>query len=137
MRVMAATLLFLAATAALAQTPAAHVADDAKVIDRVAEASRKDLPQDLLKRIVTEDIELLRVKRADGTYQYAGYDKMEAGRISQSFSVDPEKKETILEMRGHPARRVVEHVMKRVAEFAKGAPQSDDITCVAVVRNEP
>ena len=31
---------------------------------------------------------------------------------------------------------VVEHVIKRVAEFAKGAPQSDDITCVAVVRNE-
>ena len=45
--------------------------------------------------------------------------------------------QAILEMRGHPARRVVEHVLKRVAEFAKGAPQSDDITCVAVVRNEP
>ena len=44
--------------------------------------------------------------------------------------------QTILEMRGHPARGVVEHVIKRVAEFAKGAPQSDDITCVAVVRNE-
>jgi serine phosphatase RsbU (regulator of sigma subunit) len=45
--------------------------------------------------------------------------------------------QAILEMRGHPARRVVEHVIKRVAEFAKGAPQSDDITCVAVVRSEP
>jgi serine phosphatase RsbU (regulator of sigma subunit) len=44
--------------------------------------------------------------------------------------------QTILEMRGQPARRVVEHVIKRVAEFTKGAPQSDDITCVAVVRNE-
>jgi serine phosphatase RsbU (regulator of sigma subunit) len=44
--------------------------------------------------------------------------------------------QTILEMRGHPARRMVEHVIKRVAEFAKGAAQSDDITCVAVVRNE-
>jgi serine phosphatase RsbU (regulator of sigma subunit)/CHASE2 domain-containing sensor protein len=43
--------------------------------------------------------------------------------------------QAILEMRGHPARMVVEHVIKRVAEFAKGAPQSDDITCVAVVRN--
>ena len=42
--------------------------------------------------------------------------------------------QALLEMRGHPARRVVEHVIKRVAEFAKGAPQSDDITCVAVVR---
>ena len=44
--------------------------------------------------------------------------------------------QAILEMRGRPARRVVEHLIKRVAEFAKGAPQSDDITCVAVVRNE-
>ena len=42
----------------------------------------------------------------------------------------------ILETRGQPARSVVEHVIKRVVEFAKGAPQSDDITCVAVVRNE-
>ena len=44
--------------------------------------------------------------------------------------------QAILELRGHPARGVVEHVTKRVAEFAKGVPQSDDITCVAVVRNE-
>jgi serine phosphatase RsbU (regulator of sigma subunit)/CHASE2 domain-containing sensor protein len=44
--------------------------------------------------------------------------------------------EAILEIRGQPARSVVEHVIKRVAEFVKGAPQSDDITCVAVARNE-
>jgi serine phosphatase RsbU (regulator of sigma subunit)/CHASE2 domain-containing sensor protein len=42
--------------------------------------------------------------------------------------------QALLEMRGHPARSVVEHVIRRVAEFANGAPQSDDITCVAVVR---
>ena len=102
-----ATILFLAATTALAQTPAPRVADDAKVIDRVAEASRKDLPQDLLKRIVNEDIELLRVKRPDGTYQYAGYDKMEAGRVSESYSIQPEKKESILELRGAFVYRLV------------------------------
>jgi serine phosphatase RsbU (regulator of sigma subunit) len=45
--------------------------------------------------------------------------------------------QTILETRGQPARRVVEHVIKSVAAFAKGAPQSDDITCVAIVRSEP
>jgi serine phosphatase RsbU (regulator of sigma subunit) len=28
----------------------------------------------------------------------------------------------------------VEHVVKRVVEFARGAPQSDDITCIAIVR---
>ncbi len=95
-----AIILFLAASGALAQTPAARVAADAKVIDRVAEASKKDLPQELLKRIVNEDIDLLRGKRNDGTYQYAAYEKMEADRISDSFSVDPGKKETVLELRG-------------------------------------
>jgi serine phosphatase RsbU (regulator of sigma subunit) len=45
--------------------------------------------------------------------------------------------QALLETRSHPAREVVEHVIKRVAEFARGTPQSDDITCVAVVRNEP
>jgi serine phosphatase RsbU (regulator of sigma subunit)/CHASE2 domain-containing sensor protein len=56
---------------------------------------------------------------------------------TQSGQFEMERLEqTILETRGNPARRVVEHVIKRVAEFAKGAPQSDDITCVAVVRNE-
>ena len=44
--------------------------------------------------------------------------------------------ETLLEIRSQSARGVLEHVIKRVAKFAKGAPQSDDITCVAVVRNE-
>ncbi|MGA8613489.1 MAG: SpoIIE family protein phosphatase [Xanthobacteraceae bacterium] len=32
------------------------------------------------------------------------------------------------------ASKLVENVMARVAEFAKGAPQSDDIICAAVVR---
>jgi sigma-B regulation protein RsbU (phosphoserine phosphatase) len=56
---------------------------------------------------------------------------------SQSAQFGMERLEqTILEMRGHPARKVVEHVIKRVAEFANGAPQSDDITCIAVVRKK-
>jgi serine phosphatase RsbU (regulator of sigma subunit) len=45
--------------------------------------------------------------------------------------------ETLLEIRGKPARDVVEHVIKRVAEFARGTPQSDDITCAAIVRKGP
>jgi hypothetical protein len=107
-RSTAALLLVFAAGAAPAQTaPPARVADDARVIDRVAEASKKDLPIDLLKRIVNEDIDLLRVKRADGSYQYAGYDKMEAGRISDSYSVQPEKKEDVLELRGAFVYRLV------------------------------
>ncbi|MEK6375891.1 MAG: hypothetical protein AABO58_24710 [Acidobacteriota bacterium] len=103
-----ATLLFFAATASLAQTPpVARVAEDAKVIDRVAEVSKKDLPKDLLQRILTEDIDLLRGKRNDGTYQYAAYEKMEASRVTKSFSVDPGKKETVLELQAPFAYRLV------------------------------
>jgi sigma-B regulation protein RsbU (phosphoserine phosphatase) len=44
--------------------------------------------------------------------------------------------QAILEVRGRPARAVVEHIIARVETFAKGAPQADDITCVAVARSE-
>ena len=40
----------------------------------------------------------------------------------------------VLATLGEPARRVVEEVIARVMAFADGAPQSDDITCLAVVR---
>jgi sigma-B regulation protein RsbU (phosphoserine phosphatase) len=42
--------------------------------------------------------------------------------------------QAILEMRSESAQRVVEHVVGRVTEFANGAPQSDDIACMAVIR---
>jgi hypothetical protein len=64
-----------------------RVADDARAIDRVAEMSRKDLPVAILRRIIDEDIDLLRGKRSDGTYQYAYYERMESGRVADTFSV--------------------------------------------------
>ena len=112
-------IALLTATSIIAQVPVARVAADAKVIDRVAEASRNDLPRDLLKRIVTEDIDLLRGKRADGTYQYAAYDRMEAGRKSDSFSVDPERKESVLELRDSFAYRLIVSVPSRRMVLAK------------------
>src|SRR5205807_3544977 len=109
----------LAATRLAAQIPVARVAADANVIDRVAEASTNDLPRDLLKRIVNEDIDLLRGKRADGTYQYAAYDRMEAGRKSDSFSVDPEHKESVLELRDVFPYRLIVNVPSRRMMVAK------------------
>ncbi|MGZ7030632.1 MAG: hypothetical protein ACXVIJ_01560 [Thermoanaerobaculia bacterium] len=82
-----AVLLTLVAATASAQTPIARVADDAKVVDRVAQAAKRDLPADLLKRIVNEDIDLLRGKKLDQTYQYASFDRQEAGRIENAFSI--------------------------------------------------
>lgn len=40
--------------------------------------------------------------------------------------------QTILEVHDQPARKIVEHLIERVTDFADGAPQSDDITCIAV-----
>jgi phosphoserine phosphatase RsbU/P len=38
------------------------------------------------------------------------------------------------EVADRPACEIVKNVMVRVAEFANGAPQSDDITCAALAR---
>jgi len=119
MKRIAIAVFVLAAVNLAAQIPAARVASDAKVIDRVAEASTNDLPKDLLKRIVNEDIDLLRGKRADGTYQYAAYDRMEAGRKSDSFSVDPERKESVLELRDTFPYRLIINVPSRRMMVAK------------------
>ena len=119
MRKIAIAIVFLAATNLAAQIPVTRVATDAKVIDRVAEASTNDLPKDVLKRIVNEDIDLLRGKRADGTYQYAAYDRMEAGRKSDSFSVDPERKESVLELRDVFPYRLIVNVPSRRMMVAK------------------
>ncbi|MBV9495528.1 MAG: hypothetical protein JOZ54_14865 [Acidobacteria bacterium] len=106
------TLALLAAANAFAQVPAAivRVADDAKVIDRVAEVSTKrDLPTDLLKHIVTEDIDLLRGKRGDGTYQYAGFERLESSRKEETFSVQAKKSEDLatISFKGEYAYRLI------------------------------
>jgi hypothetical protein len=96
----AAIIVLLAAGVAQAQsTPinVQRVADDAIVFDRVADASKRDLPRDLLKRIVLEDIELLRGRRSDGTYQYARYERIEASRVDESFSINPRENDDNLQ----------------------------------------
>lgn len=122
-------LLAAAAAAASApatpQAPVVRVYEDARAIERVAEASRGDLPIDLLRRIVTEDIDLLRGKRADGTYQYAGYERLEAGRTSDSFSIEVPKKEdalTKVEMTGAFVYRVIIEVPGRKLVVARNKP---------------
>jgi serine phosphatase RsbU (regulator of sigma subunit)/CHASE2 domain-containing sensor protein len=88
---------------------------------------------------IVDDVSYLQrsIALAPGDMVLLYTDGVTEAESSQSAQFGEKRLEqAILEMRGHPARRVVEHVIKRVAEFAKGAPQSDDITCVAIVRNE-
>ncbi len=87
----------LAATVA-ADIPVTRVIDDAKAVERIAAASKHDMPHDLMRRILNDDIETLRGRRTDGTYEYAGFERFDSGRVSQSFSVQP--KDQTLEIRG-------------------------------------
>jgi len=104
-----ALAIILFASGAVAQVPVARIADDARVVDRVAEVSKRDLPRDLLKRMLDEDIDLLRGKRNDGTYQYATWERLEAGRTTESFSVQAtaEGKFTKSEVKGEFVYRLV------------------------------
>lgn len=80
---------------------AQRVSEDAIAIDRVGAASKRDLPVDLLKRIIVEDIDLMRGKRNDGTYQYASFERLDSGRITESYSVQNHgEKMEVLEIKG-------------------------------------
>lgn len=42
----------------------------------------------------------------------------------------------VLQTRGQSAHSIVEHVVSEVSKFASGTTQSDDVTCIAVVRKQ-
>jgi hypothetical protein len=113
----------LVASVTSAQTPVARVADDAKVLDRVAEVSKRDLPRDLLRRIVNEDIDLLRGKKPDGTYQYANFERLEASRKSDSYSVQVREDDfQKIEINGEFAYRLVVEVPTRRLLVTRNRP---------------
>jgi len=117
-------ILFLTTTLHAQQNVMQRVAEDAIVFDRVAQVSKRDLPRDLLERIVEEDIDLLRGKRADGTYQYATFERFDSGRINRSFSIQPrgeDKMETV-EVKGDWVYRVVLEVPGRKMIVRKNQP---------------
>ena len=117
-------ILFLTTTLQAQQNVIQRVAEDAIVFDRVAQASKRDLPRDLLKRIVDEDIDLLRGKRADGTYEHATFERFDSGRINGSFSIQPrgEDKTETVEVKGDWVYRVVLEVPGRRMLVRKNLP---------------
>lgn len=110
-------LLLTATTLILMSNPAAaqlageqemleRVYLDAQVIKRVAEVAHRDLPQDLLLRIIDQDIELLRGRQNDGTYRYAHFEPIESGRVSEGFSVRPQQEGDSLDRNQFRAKNV-------------------------------
>lgn len=93
----------LLATSAVAAVDVQGVYDDAKVIRRVAEVSHRDLPKEVLRSLTTGMIDELRGKRLDGSYDYARYEKVEADRKADRFTVRRQKEADALssfEMKG-------------------------------------
>lgn len=122
-RMLLGFLLLAPMTQAQSVGVAQRVADDAIALDRVAQAARRDLPSDLLKRIVDEDIDLLRGKRADGSYEYAGFERFDSGRISNSFSIKPRRDEMeTVELKGAWVYRVLIEVPGRKLLVRKNRP---------------
>jgi hypothetical protein len=91
-----------------AQTVEERIAIDAAAIDRIAELSQRDLPVALLKRIVDEDIELMRGPRPDGTYEHASWERFEASRLTSVFGISSrgDQMQTV-EMKGPNVYRVI------------------------------
>lgn len=121
---VAGAIALVVAASVNAESPAVRVAHDAIVIDRVAEVGgERDLPRDLLRRIVEEDIELMRMARADGTYEHATWQRLEASRVTAQFSIQPreDRMETV-EVRGTNVYRAIIGVASRRLLFRSNRP---------------
>jgi len=97
--VLAVSILLCSGTLAAATSTAdarTMVYEDAKALKRVAQVAGRDLPREVLGKIVKEDIDLLRGKRSDGTFTYAHYEREEASREEGRFAVrkDDDRKAT-------------------------------------------
>ncbi|HVR37838.1 MAG TPA: hypothetical protein VMU84_01995 [Thermoanaerobaculia bacterium] len=91
-------LLLLSAVSAFAQTPAATPAPDPKIttlgsdlhaLARIADLS-KNLPdsRQVLLAIIDANVESMRTRRDDGTYQWASLQREEAGRVSDEKTIE-------------------------------------------------
>ena len=87
------------AEAQLFRTPSSQVYEDAKVIRRVAEVSRRDMPRDLLGTLVEQSLDTLRGKSGDFEYQYATWQRIESGKKQESSSIAPDPNEALTEVK--------------------------------------
>lgn len=91
MKKTAITLLLLTASAGLAQPSnpeiASMVYDDAKVVRRIADVARRNLPREVIQAILDEDLELLRGRIGDQQYRYARWERTESDRREERFTI--------------------------------------------------
>lgn len=123
-RLVASLALVPALAAAQPSSPALRVAEDARAIRRVAEASRRDFPSAVVGRIIEEDLELLRGRRSDGTYDYASFQREEAARSSDRYSLSatPEGEPDSFEVTGETVYQMIVAVPSRRLLVARNRP---------------
>lgn len=122
---MLALSLVIAAVASLTTAQVTRVSDDAKAIDRVVEMSRgHDVPADILRRLVSEDLDALRGHHPDDTYDFASYERMEASRTGNLVSIEPtgEDKLTRVESKGDFVYRVLLEMPNRRMVVTRNRP---------------
>jgi hypothetical protein len=86
------------AEAQLFRSPSSQVYEDAKVIRRVAEITRRDMPRDLLGTLVEQSLDSLRGKSGDLVYRYATWQRVESGRKQESSAITPAAENALTEV---------------------------------------
>ncbi|MFN2442802.1 MAG: hypothetical protein ABR517_08970 [Thermoanaerobaculia bacterium] len=81
------------------QSPSTQVYEDAKVIRRVAEVSRRDMPRNVLDALIQQSLDALRGKSGDLEYRYATWQRVESGRKQESSAITPGAEESLSEVR--------------------------------------
>lgn len=87
------------AEAQLFRSPTTQVHEDAKVIRRVAEITRRDMPRDLLGTLVEQSLDSLRGKSGDFEYRYATWQRVESGKKQESSAITPTDDDALTEVK--------------------------------------
>lgn len=90
-----------------------RIYQDALVLQRIMQVSKKDVPKDTLKAIATETLEAVRGPRTDATYRWASHEREAAGTVAEGFEVEAGNKQTFVRFRGDFVYRLTIHVPSR------------------------
>ena len=61
---------------------------DARAIERIAGVTHRDLPRAVLQRVVAEDLDLLRGKGKDSTFEFVHFERFASGRVVHGTTID-------------------------------------------------
>jgi hypothetical protein len=114
---LAGALLAASLTAAEPELEAVSrsVHDDARTVQRISEVAGRRIPQDVVSKILAEDLDLLRGRRDDGSYRFADYERSEEKRTIRRGAIrsTDENKLDWVDISGELSYRLVLEVPSR------------------------